>query len=129
MVAETETGSPESHTRPIPLKDLESHIKKMDTSEGWKTELNTLPDKQTQLHPWNTSLLPENLGKHRYPPPEDNLLTYDHTRVVLHKNKGDYFSDFINANWIETYDGKKRYIATQGPLDTTIGDFYRMVHE
>jgi len=50
----------------------------------------------------------------------------DTTRVVLGKNGG-----YINANFIKmpVKDENFMYIACQGPLPTTLGDFWQMVWE
>ena len=36
-------------------------------------------------------------------------------------------SDFINANWIRGYKSSQDFIATQGPMATTLGHFWQMV--
>jgi len=71
-----------------------------------------------------------NKPKNRY----KNILPFDYTRVVL--TDGDpnvEGSDYINANHIKTPNDetamqtKKFYIATQGCLENTVTDFWRMV--
>nr|XP_034321119.1 receptor-type tyrosine-protein phosphatase epsilon-like isoform X2 [Crassostrea gigas] len=48
---------------------------------------------------------------------------YDHSRVVLRSGENDY----INANYIQDYDGNKRYIASQGPKSNTLVDHWLMI--
>lgn len=62
-----------------------------------------------------------NLAKNRY----TDVLCYDHSRVILNKENGDY----INANYVHGYKQKNAYISTQGPLPKTCGDFWHMVWE
>ncbi|KAL9950690.1 hypothetical protein ACROYT_G043229 [Oculina patagonica] len=65
-----------------------------------------------------------NRVKNRY----GNIVSYDHSRVVLEKIEGDSKSDYINASYIPTYDEVSMcYIATQGPTSATISDFWRMI--
>ncbi|KAI6241011.1 hypothetical protein M3Y99_00411700 [Aphelenchoides fujianensis] len=72
------------------------------------------------------SLLPANVGKNRY----RDIRPLDATRVYLkHAPSGDY----INANHvimeIPSTGIVNRYIATQGPLPQTAGDFWVMIWE
>ncbi|XP_051794612.1 tyrosine-protein phosphatase non-receptor type 13 isoform X4 [Acanthochromis polyacanthus] len=64
----------------------------------------------------------ENKKKNRY----KNIVPFDTTRVVLGKDGG-----YINANFIKmpVKDENFMYIACQGPLPTTLGDFWQMVWE
>ncbi|XP_041914622.1 tyrosine-protein phosphatase non-receptor type 13 isoform X6 [Alosa sapidissima] len=64
----------------------------------------------------------ENKKKNRY----KNIVPFDTTRVLLGKEGG-----YINANFIKmpVKDECFLYIACQGPLPTTLGDFWQMVWE
>ncbi|XP_065205473.1 tyrosine-protein phosphatase non-receptor type 4 [Planococcus citri] len=74
----------------------------------------------------NESKKSENINKNRY----RDISPYDATRVVL-KNGQD--GDYINANYVNMeIPGSgiiNRYIATQGPLQNTINDFWQMTLE
>ncbi|XP_054859516.1 tyrosine-protein phosphatase non-receptor type 18 [Eublepharis macularius] len=65
----------------------------------------------------------ENLKKNRY----KDILPYDQTRVVLNLLTEEGQTDYINANFIQGVDNKRCYIATQGPLQHTVLDFWCMV--
>ncbi|XP_076819208.1 receptor-type tyrosine-protein phosphatase alpha-like [Clavelina lepadiformis] len=71
----------------------------------------------------NAAKKEENLSKNRF----KNVIPYDKTRVKLTPIDDDPNSDYINANYIDSYDVPKKYIATQGPKANTISDFWRMV--
>ncbi|XP_056298467.1 tyrosine-protein phosphatase non-receptor type 13-like [Pseudoliparis swirei] len=64
----------------------------------------------------------ENKKKNRY----KNIVPFDTTRVVLGRDGG-----YINANFINmsVKEENYMYIACQGPLPTTLGDFWQMVWE
>uniref|UniRef100_T1KVD1 Protein-tyrosine-phosphatase n=1 Tax=Tetranychus urticae TaxID=32264 RepID=T1KVD1_TETUR len=57
------------------------------------------------------------------------LLPYDYNRVVLQLLPDVPHSDYINASYIDSIIKPNAYIATQGPNEDTIGDFWRMVWE
>ncbi|XP_022267546.1 tyrosine-protein phosphatase non-receptor type 20 isoform X9 [Canis lupus familiaris] len=63
-----------------------------------------------------------NRDKNRY----RDILPYDSTRVPLGENK-----DYINASYIRIVNSGEEYfyIASQGPLPSTIDDFWQMVLE
>ncbi|XP_039630517.1 tyrosine-protein phosphatase non-receptor type 18 [Polypterus senegalus] len=64
-----------------------------------------------------------NVKKNRY----KDILPYDQTRVSLSLLSDKGCSDYINANFIKGAINGKYYIATQGPLNHTVEDFWRMV--
>ncbi|XP_044015299.1 tyrosine-protein phosphatase non-receptor type 4 isoform X2 [Aphidius gifuensis] len=68
----------------------------------------------------------ENQNKNRY----RDISPYDVTRVIL---MGCINSDYINANYVNMeIPGSgiiNRYIATQGPLSSTVADFWQMILE
>ncbi|XP_049575717.1 tyrosine-protein phosphatase non-receptor type 9 [Syngnathus scovelli] len=65
--------------------------------------------------------------KNRY----SDVLCLDQSRVRLCQlcDDEDETSDYINASFMDGYKRKNTYIATQGPLPKTFGDFWRMVWE
>ncbi|XP_036755479.2 receptor-type tyrosine-protein phosphatase N2 isoform X3 [Manis pentadactyla] len=68
----------------------------------------------------------ENVAKNRCP----EVLTYDHSRILLKSENSHSSSDYINASPIMDHDPRSpAYIATQGPLPATVADFWQMVWE
>uniref|UniRef100_A0A3Q1AXT3 Tyrosine-protein phosphatase non-receptor type 9 n=1 Tax=Amphiprion ocellaris TaxID=80972 RepID=A0A3Q1AXT3_AMPOC len=65
--------------------------------------------------------------KNRY----SDVLCLDQSRVRLCQlcDDEDETSDYINASFMDGYKRSNAYIATQGPLPKTFGDFWRMVWE
>ncbi|KAK7503254.1 hypothetical protein BaRGS_00005519 [Batillaria attramentaria] len=53
----------------------------------------------------------------------------DHSRVKLTQLDGDDTCDYINASYIPGHHSKREYIATQGPMESTVHDFWRMAWE
>ena len=58
-----------------------------------------------------------------------NILPYESSRVCLQPLRGEEGSDYINASYIDGYRYGNAYIATQGPLNETVDDFWRMLWE
>ncbi|XP_028853406.1 receptor-type tyrosine-protein phosphatase T isoform X11 [Denticeps clupeoides] len=110
----------------IRVADLLQHITQMKCGQGYgfKEEYEGLAEGQTA--PWETAKKDENRNKNRY----GNIIAYptdDHTRVRLQPLDGDPHSDYINANYIDGYHRQRHYIATQGPMQETVRDFWRMI--
>ncbi|XP_035228903.1 receptor-type tyrosine-protein phosphatase epsilon-like, partial [Stegodyphus dumicola] len=57
------------------------------------------------------------------------MIPYDYNRVVLEALPGVPDSDYINASFIDGILKPNAYIATQGPNEHTISDFWRAVWE
>ncbi|WAR25480.1 PTN12-like protein [Mya arenaria] len=53
--------------------------------------------------------------------------SHDEYRVRLNEIPGDEGSDYINASFIQDQFGTDCYIASQGPVEKTVNDFWRMI--
>ncbi|XP_034054805.1 receptor-type tyrosine-protein phosphatase mu-like [Gymnodraco acuticeps] len=107
----------------IRVADLLQHITQMKCAEGYgfKEEYESFFEGQSA--PWDSAKKDENRMKNRY----GNIIAYDHSRVRLQPQDGENGSDYINANYVDGYHRPNHYIATQGPMQETVYDFWRMV--
>ncbi|XP_061653488.1 receptor-type tyrosine-protein phosphatase S-like isoform X9 [Phyllopteryx taeniolatus] len=110
---------------PIPISELAEHIELMKANDNLRLSQEYESIDPGQQFTWEHSNLEVNKPKNRYA----NVIAYDHTRVILAPIEGVLGSDYINANYIDGYRKQNAYIATQGPLAETFGDFWRMVWE
>ncbi|XP_027527676.1 receptor-type tyrosine-protein phosphatase C isoform X2 [Neopelma chrysocephalum] len=109
---------------------LEAEFQRLPSYKGWRTQ--------------NTGNREENRSKNR----NANIIPYDFNRVPIrhedeYNKEGEHDSDdssdedsdceesskYINASFITGYWGSKAMIATQGPLQETISDFWQMVFQ
>uniref|UniRef100_A0A183IE11 protein-tyrosine-phosphatase n=1 Tax=Soboliphyme baturini TaxID=241478 RepID=A0A183IE11_9BILA len=67
----------------------------------------------------------ENTFKNRY----NDIKAFDVTRVKLKESENLSGSDYINANFVQGYKGRKVFIAAQGPTQDTVNDFWQMIWE
>ncbi|NWT79722.1 PTPRC phosphatase, partial [Lanius ludovicianus] len=136
---ETEVSLSELHSclnglkrkdHPSEPSPLEAEFQRLPSYKGWRTQ--------------NTGNREENKSKNRNP----NVIPYDFNRVPIRhehdcskesEHDSDESSDedsdceesskYINASFIPGYWGPKAMIATQGPLQETISDFWHMVFQ
>ncbi|XP_029564675.1 tyrosine-protein phosphatase non-receptor type 11 [Salmo trutta] len=137
------------NTTRINAAEIESRVRELSklaeatdkVKQGFWEEFETLQQQECKLlYSRKEGQRAENKNKNRY----KNILPFDHTRVVLNDGDGsEAGSDYINANLImvvtdvmpeleskcNSTKPKKSYIATQGCLQNTISDFWRMVFQ
>ncbi|XP_077100377.1 receptor-type tyrosine-protein phosphatase H-like isoform X2 [Siphateles boraxobius] len=110
--------------KPIPMDKFPEHFRNMscDENRGFSEEYEDLSSVGIEQSS-SAATLPENKDKNRF----SNVLPYDSSRVHLTVEDEDD-CDYINANYMPGYgNASKQYIAAQGPLPSTINDFWRMV--
>ncbi|XP_071799478.1 receptor-type tyrosine-protein phosphatase F-like [Asterias amurensis] len=116
-------ASGSSTTGAVTMTDLARFIKarKSGKINAFQQDFETLPPAPN--HPQTVALDDANKKKNRY----KNISAYDHSRVVLEPLEGHPHSDYINACYIDGYKYDAKYIACQGPNQTTVNDMWRMV--
>ncbi|XP_075882655.1 tyrosine-protein phosphatase non-receptor type 11b isoform X2 [Nelusetta ayraudi] len=133
----------------INAANIENRVRELnkvaDNSEkpkqGFWEEFEVLQQQECKLlYPRKEGQKPENKSKNRY----KNILPFDTTRVeILEADPDVAGSDYINANYIRVIsvfrqsvdeegrhaDEGKVFIATQGCLQNTVVDFWKMLYQ
>ncbi|KAM5208837.1 receptor-type tyrosine-protein phosphatase H isoform 2-T2 [Hipposideros larvatus] len=106
--------------------DFADHVKKneKDSNYGFAEEYQHLA-LESHSQSQRVASAPENSAKNRY----KNVLPYDWSRVPLKPLSGEPGSEYINASFMPGLWSPQEFIATQGPLPHTVGDFWRLVWE
>lgn len=104
------------------LAELMAHLNRAQRS-GIYLEYEELRREQPP-GTFTCALAAHNQERNRY----GDVLCLDQTRVRLKARRNER-SDYINASFMDGYKHKNAYIGTQGPLEKTYGDFWRMVWE
>ncbi|XP_076005158.1 receptor-type tyrosine-protein phosphatase N2-like [Genypterus blacodes] len=105
------------------LSYMEDHLKNKDRLEK---EWEALCAYQAEPNASTTGLKDGNAKKNR----SSAVVAYDHSRITLKVENSQGNSDYINASPIMDHDPRNpAYIATQGPLPSTVADFWQMVWE
>ncbi|XP_041077024.1 receptor-type tyrosine-protein phosphatase delta isoform X7 [Polyodon spathula] len=110
---------------PIPVMELADQLERLKANDNLKFSQEYESIDPGQQFTWEHSNLEVNKPKNRYA----NVIAYDHSRVLLSAIEGIPGSDYVNSNYIDGYRKQNAYIATQGPLPETFGDFWRMIWE
>ncbi|XP_019855567.1 PREDICTED: receptor-type tyrosine-protein phosphatase S-like [Amphimedon queenslandica] len=92
---------------------------------GFQSQFETLESSSPTDDDFDCSIaqLSDNLAKSRV---KEHLPPNDYRVVLSTKN---YDSDYICASYVDGYRQRSAFIATQGPMKNTAGDFWRMVWE
>uniref|UniRef100_A0A8C0X6X4 Receptor-type tyrosine-protein phosphatase H n=1 Tax=Castor canadensis TaxID=51338 RepID=A0A8C0X6X4_CASCN len=110
----------------ILAKDFADHVRQneKDSNYGFAEEYQQLALVGHDQYQTVAST-PENMAKNRY----RNVLPYDWSRVPLNSFHKESSSDYINASFMPGLQSNKEFIAAQGPLPQTVGDFWHLVWE
>ncbi|XP_052244297.1 receptor-type tyrosine-protein phosphatase F-like [Dreissena polymorpha] len=127
-IPEVETPSTEYIFKPGPvrLSEFSEYVARMhrDSKMLFSDAFKMLRDKSPG-HPITAADTQQCRPKNRY----TNIMPFDHSRVKLRALDDVEGSDFINANYIPGNNSRREYIATQGPMQMTFDDFWRMIWE
>ncbi|XP_061693781.1 receptor-type tyrosine-protein phosphatase epsilon-like [Syngnathoides biaculeatus] len=110
---------------------LEGHLHRLHNTRaphdrlGLEEEFRKLTNVRIMKENMRTGNHPANMKKNRVL----QIIPYDFNRVILSVKRGQEFTDYINASFIDGYRQKDYFIATQAPLSHTAEDFWRMVWE
>ncbi|XP_042353947.1 receptor-type tyrosine-protein phosphatase N2-like isoform X2 [Plectropomus leopardus] len=105
------------------LSYMEDHMKNKDRLEK---EWEALCAYQAEPNACTIGMKDGNAKKNR----STAVVAYDHSRITLKVENSQGNSDYINASPIMDHDPRNpAYIATQGPLPSTVADFWQMVWE
>ncbi|ETE65823.1 Receptor-type tyrosine-protein phosphatase epsilon, partial [Ophiophagus hannah] len=115
----------------LDVSSLEKHLQPSNSTTpnlvkiGLEEEFKKLTNVRIMKENMRTGNLPANMKKARV----IQIIPYDFNRVILSMKRGQEYTDYINASFIDGYRQKDYFIATQGPLPHTVEDFWRMVWE
>ncbi|KAH0507962.1 Receptor-type tyrosine-protein phosphatase epsilon [Microtus ochrogaster] len=115
----------------LDVSSLERHLQTLHSTAthfdkiGLEEEFRKLTNVRIMKENMRTGNLPANMNKARV----IQIIPYDFNRVILSMKRGQEYTDYINASFIDGYRQKDYFMATQGPLAHTVEDFWRMVWE
>ncbi|XP_041357573.1 receptor-type tyrosine-protein phosphatase T-like [Gigantopelta aegis] len=115
----------------VVVSDLPRILEKIRNQPGgFETEYKKLPNGFS--FPYDDSQISQNRSKNRF----RGYYPYDNNRVILTMLPDVPYSDYINASFLDAYQGKDYFIAAQAffffflaPNKNTLPDFWRMMWE
>uniref|UniRef100_A0A0N5A497 protein-tyrosine-phosphatase n=1 Tax=Parastrongyloides trichosuri TaxID=131310 RepID=A0A0N5A497_PARTI len=112
----------EKYTESIPVASFDKYCQTLSANNNalYIEQFESLSSKNEKLEIEGTDNCQEVQQKNRYL----NIGAFEGTRIKLN---GNGTSDYINANYIDSCDKRKAYIATQAPLPNTFVDFWSMI--
>ncbi|XP_077970618.1 uncharacterized protein LOC120334842 [Styela clava] len=103
------------------LEEVYNSMRKKENSQFLDQFQKILSEAAKLGEPKKFASNPDLKKKNRY----KNILPFDETRVKISPEGSGY----INACYIDGHNKRRKYIATQGPLATTVDDFWQMIIE
>ncbi|XP_077970233.1 receptor-type tyrosine-protein phosphatase epsilon-like [Styela clava] len=103
------------------LEEVYNSMRKKENSQFLDQFQKILSEAAKLGEPKKFASNPDLKKKNRY----KNILPFDETRVKISPEGSGY----INACYIDGHNKRRKYIATQGPLATTVNDFWQMIIE
>uniref|UniRef100_A0A8C3XEA9 Receptor-type tyrosine-protein phosphatase C n=1 Tax=Cyanoderma ruficeps TaxID=181631 RepID=A0A8C3XEA9_9PASS len=109
---------------------LEAEFQRLPSYKGWRTQ-NTATREENKSKNRNASIIPYDFNRVPIRHEEDCSKDGEHDSDESSDEDSDCeeSSKYINASFITGYWGPKAMIATQGPLQETISDFWQMVFQ
>ncbi|XP_039882653.1 receptor-type tyrosine-protein phosphatase zeta isoform X3 [Simochromis diagramma] len=121
--------------RAFPVKDFVKHVAELHHTQSFKREFEKLKPSYEEAHMCTVDIVmstdnanhPDSKTENRH----SNNSAYDDTQVHLSllANKKGKAMDYINASYVDGFKKPRLYIAAQGPVRSSIEDFWRMIWE